>query len=73
MQVTHGSAHGQRSNSIKQRTGYALALNFGVHVEKSEASCGVDSSEAGNVIISARRRRLLRVFADERYSPLFPI
>jgi hypothetical protein len=51
MRVTDASAHGQRSNSIKQRTGYALALNFGVHVEKIETSCGVDSREAGILVI----------------------
>jgi hypothetical protein len=45
MQVTDASAHGPRRHSIKQCTGYTLALNLGVHVEKIETSCGIDSSE----------------------------
>jgi hypothetical protein len=46
MQVTDASAHGPRNNSIKQRTGNTLALNLGVHIEKIETSCAINSSEA---------------------------
>ena len=41
-----------RSDSIKQRTGNTLTLSFGVHVQKIETSCVINSREAHDPIVS---------------------
>jgi len=45
VQVTDTSTYGPRDNALEQRTGNALPLRLGMHIEEIETSCVIDSDE----------------------------